>query len=276
MSEFPDVPWSDEIGQELEDDFALTDAGQGWHQIGKTDVSLTRFIEWANKIPTEVSHEEWKKLPANQRGHDFLFTVDIAEFNQRAKDESWDYRRRVQFKSDDWFKILVPSFELVFGKGSMNAKSFMGTIGKIKGAYVDWLDVTQSPHRKTGKIAMNENTGKPYTTLKLIKVFGSQAEAQKAAGELSTSNGVSPDSIYPALWVDESSVEKRLEEAKLLVSDDWNHLARQMELVDENGKIAQTTNGNEVNIALIISKLFNIKEGTIREQMQPQEVKTPF
>ncbi len=147
----------------------------------------------------------------------------------------------------------------------------MGTIGKIKGAYVDWLDVSRSPHRKTGKIPTNESTGKPYTTLKLIKVFANQAEAQKAASELSASNNVSPDSVYPALWVNESSVDDRLAKAKNLTYESWSDLAEQMELVDASGFVAKTANGKDVDAAFIISKMLDMPEAMIRKEMQSTE-----
>lgn len=265
-NEFPDVPFSDEVGQELKDDFILTDAGQGWHRIGKTEVSLTKFVEWVgetgNRSAVEISYEDWKDVPASQRGHEFVFTVDIAEFDAKAKEEDWDYARRVQFKSPDWFKILVPSFETVFGKDSMNAEHFMASIGKVKGAYVDWLDVTQSP-KKDGSIAKNPNTDKPYTTLKLVKVFANQAEAQKAYSEFHTGpNNVGPtNSPYPARWYKDMTVEAAFAfgrtPERLALND--KELAEKLQLTDD-GKVALTPDGKQVNVEAIINEMRDFTE----------------
>lgn len=254
--QFPDVEWSDEVGQELEDDFILTDAGQGWHRIGKTKVSLTKFIKWDGGVAVEISFEDWKKVPASKRGHEFLFSVDIAEFDAKAKEEGWDYARRVQFKSQDWFKILVPSFETVFGEDSMNAENFMPTIGKVKDAYVDWLDVTQSP-KKDGTIAKNPNTDKPYTTLQLVKVFANQAEAQEAYSELHTSdNNVAPTgSPYPTIWHNSTTPEAMIAHGKKIEQDyEDKELAEELQITDE-GKAALTPDGNEVDVSAIIAKI---------------------
>lgn len=261
-----DYVWADDETLEgLQDDIALADAGQGWHRIGKLNIGLTRFIKWMKGQPVAIEADEWKRTPASQRGFDFVFDVDIAEFDQRAKDEGWNYERRVTFKGRDWFNILVPSVEEVLGDGSMSAKNYMATIGGLRGAYVDLLDVSQSPG-KDGKIPKNENTGKPYTTCKLIKVFKSREEAQAAYNELRQDGdeAVVAGDHYPATW--STDIQGMIDHVKQLKEQGQSDLeiAKAALLLDADSSPVVSIKGDNVDAAQVLAEIFDVPVPTIK------------
>ena len=120
----------------------------------------------------------------------------------------------------------------------MNAKNYMSTLKKIKGQYVDWLDVPQAPN-KNGDIPTNQVTGKPYTTCKLFKVFASKAEAQAAydalgVGSNNGSSGGQTDTFYPASWTKTpAGVSQMIAYAKSLEITDVKELANKLGLFAE-------------------------------------------
>lgn len=108
-----------------------------------------------------------------------------------------------------------------------------------------------------------------------IQLFDNEADMLAAR----TTNAISADSIYPAKWVEESSVEDRLSQAKNLTYESWSDLAFQMGLISATGVVAKIANGKDVDIPLIISKMLDMPEAMIRKEMQPQEIeegKIPF
>lgn len=252
-----DVAWSDEIAQELQGDFEQAEVGQGWQRIGKTDIALTRFIKWVDKRPIPISEDEWKKTKASQRGFDFKFTVDIAEFDQKAAQEGWNYERRVTFKGRDWWNILVPSLQEAFGEDAMKPENYMKTLSKIRGQYCVWLDVPQSPD-KNGNVPTNPNTGKPYTTLKFHKLLASKEEAQAAYDDLGVGNNGTggSTSIWPADW--QGSEEQMKVWAK---EQGMSH----KELADSlNLANLKTSDGGPVDVELVVSRLLDIPQPMVK------------
>ncbi len=193
----------DELLDAIGDAVAVSESG-GWHNIGKVTIGMERFGKWENKTFVPLTKELFLKTPGGQQAFDFVFSVDVKELRP---DALYDYKRRVSFNSPDWRTILVPSFEEVLGTGSMAAKdqAYKATLRKMQGTYIDLVDVPQAPQK--GKVPMNPNTGKPYMTCKLFKVFTGKDEAQKATDErrkVSSDNGATPAldlTNIPATWL---------------------------------------------------------------------------
>ena len=193
----------DELLDAIGDAVAVSESG-GWHNIGKVTIGMTRFGKWVDRKFVELTKEQFLKTPGNQQVFDFTFSIDVKELRP---DALYDYSRRVTLGSADWKTILVPSFEEVLGAGSMAAKdqAYKATLRKLQGAYIDLVDVPQAPQK--GKVPTNPNTGKPYMTCKLFKVFAGRDEAQKTVDErrkVSSDNGASPAldlTNIPAGWL---------------------------------------------------------------------------
>ena len=197
----------DELLDAIGDAVAISESG-GWHNIGKLTIGMTRFGKWQtqgeSRVFVELTKEQFFKAPANEQAVDFVFSIDVKELRP---DSLYGYSRRVSFKSADWRTILVPSFEEVLGAGALASKdqAYKTTFRKLQGAYVDMIDVPQAPQK--GKVPTNPNTGKPYMTCKLFKVFTDKTEAQKAVDDRRKTigdNGATPAldlTNIPAEWV---------------------------------------------------------------------------
>lgn len=259
-----DYVWNDELLKSMEEDFKLSDAGQGFHRIGKTDVGFTRFIKWTTKADNkreaiEITQAEFLKVPPGQRGFDLTVTVNIAEFDERAKNEGWNYQRRIGFKSDDWFKIFVPSLEAAFGEKSMDAGHYLATLTKLRGVYADWQDVPQAPRK--GKVPTNEATGKPYTTAKLFKLFANRDEAQVAYNELhqASENGTAPsEDNYPTMWKGYTYSEGGFlaKVAELLQTDMPIAELCASTFLTANGEPATTSAGGKADVKAILMQAY--------------------
>ncbi len=277
MSEYllKDVPWDDENIVDRE-----PEGGDGKHHFGFLrlyPLAVTKVFEAGNylTIPGVTGgnydgkdENGLKKFKGwKPGGSQYLFILVATKQDKDGNDYQVVKQYPSKVKKNDphlWGDFVLPAL-----------KQLSSTVrGKItsEGVYCEWDEIA------TGHKIEIDNIEHEIKAWGNFKPHSDEASLNKASDGFFAqfNNGASTDSIYPALWIDESSVDDRLGKAKLLVSDDWDHLARQMELVDENGKIAQTPSGKDVNIPLIISKNLGISEDTIRKQMQPQQTKTPF
>lgn len=145
-------------------------------QFGKLSGSI-RFIYFPENGGVEnINAKEYRERmadPSTRRSTamELSFSVDIQEFSKRARDQGWEYNRRVRVGSADWRKTLVPSIENIYGKGSMDADRRGDTLSKMFGSYVRVEDVPQQPLKNDKHI--NEATGLPYNTIRIAEVFDS-------------------------------------------------------------------------------------------------------
>ena len=158
------------------DEFDLSDAPEMpsgvFTNYGKLTLSQKWHV-WKDKVKSEVTREQFKAADAKVNGKnakqlDMVFAVDLQEFKPSL---SFTYARDVQVDGIDWQKIVAPSIEAVFGKGSMvkgdTAKGIAdtrnATISKLNGKYVAYQDVLQTP---------TKNKPDPkYNCFKLVKVY---------------------------------------------------------------------------------------------------------
>ncbi len=268
----------DEMLDAIGDAVAVSES-RGWHNIGKVAIGMERFGKWENKTFIPLTKEQFIKVPGGQQAWDFVFSIDVKELRP---DALYDYRRRVSFNSPDWHSILVPSFEEVLGVGSMAAKdqAYKATLRKLQDAYIDLVDVPQAPQK--GKVPTNPNTGKPYMTCKLVKVFASKDEAQKAVDErrkVASDNGASPAldlSNIPAGWIkgdavkDAASVQTLYQQIKKQYDEGKApaNIARKLSLVNkDDGTPMPNKDGNPVNVAELFGAALDLPAAMFESEL---------
>lgn len=173
-------------------------------------------------------------------GLDLVLAVDVQEFNPNLE---FEFERRVRVGQADWNKTLVPSIEAVYGKDSMKKKRGE-VMGRLDGAYVELHSVPQQPRKNDKHI--NQETGEPYTTVKLARVFENQTACREAYvavfGEPDTSLPA-----FPSSYGDEET---------------W------VSIRDESvtPKVKELLDGgmNEEAVVKMVAKEFGVKEGFIQ------------
>lgn len=158
------------------EEFDLTDAPEMpsgiFTNYGKLTLAQKWFL-WKDGVKGEVTRDEFKAADAKVNGKnakqiDMVFAVDLQEFKPSL---SFTYERNVQVDGLDWQKIVAPSIEAVFGKGSFvkgdTTKSVPdtrnATLAKLQGKYVSYQDVLQTPTKK--------KPDPKYNCFKLVKVY---------------------------------------------------------------------------------------------------------
>lgn len=146
--------------------------------IGKLSIGV-KFLKWANpgsnEKPAEVTQDEYINLDPKQRSVQYVFGVNVQEF---APHLQFNYERNLSPGSADWNKSFAPSVESCLGNGSMQKANASATLRKLNGSYVEATEVPQQPRK--GDKHLNKQTGEPYTTISITKVFASREEAYTA------------------------------------------------------------------------------------------------
>lgn len=158
------------------DEFDLSDAPEMpsgiFTNYGKLTLSQKWYL-WKDGVKGEVTREEFRAAPSmvngkNAKQLDMVFAVDLQEFKPSL---SFTYERAVQVDGLDWQKIVAPSIEAVYGKGSMVkgdtqkgiADTRNATLAKLNGKYVAYQDVLQTATKK--------KPDPKYNCFKLVKVY---------------------------------------------------------------------------------------------------------
>lgn len=137
--------------------------------FGKCTIS-SRFIQWSDKTPIEVTAAQFAKLDPKQRSQEAVISIDIQEFNPNLQ---FTYSRKVQVGGLDWNKIFKPSLFKALHMTALDdkdrrTKQVSEAMRKLNGAYVCVEDVPQSPTKREPE--------SKYNTAKVIMVFASRVE----------------------------------------------------------------------------------------------------
>lgn len=151
------------------------DASQERSQFGKFTYAI-RYFQWADSKTVDADPETWRNLGKEERGMEFMFMVDIQEFNPSLE---FTYERKVTFRSTDWFKIVWPALQAATGE-----KELSKALEKLSGSYVEALDVLQAPTKK--------KPNPEYKTIKLNRLFTSREECYVAWAEKFGKTGEMP------------------------------------------------------------------------------------
>lgn len=120
-----------------------------------------RFLQWVEKKPVEVNEQQYMALGAKERSLEYVFTVDIQEFNPRLK---FQYERKVQVGGLDWNKILKKSLEAILGETRTTKEELPNTLRQLNGRYICAEDVPQVPTKGSPDRSK-------YNTISIAKVF---------------------------------------------------------------------------------------------------------
>lgn len=145
---------------------------------GKCTIT-SRFVQWADKVPTEVTAAQFQKLDPKARTQEAIIAVDIQEFNPTLQ---FTYTRKINVGGLDWNKIFKPSLFKALGVApnadkAEQAKQLASALRKLNGAYVCVEDVPQTLSKKDREAGLTESK---YNTAKLIGVYPDRAACYAA------------------------------------------------------------------------------------------------
>jgi hypothetical protein len=177
---------------------------------------------------------------------DVIFTVDVQEMNPSLE---FQFERGVRVGQPDWVKTLVPSIEAVFGTGSMGAKKRGATMASLNGAYVEVHSVPQQPKKNDKHI--NRETGQPYTTVSLARVFENKDECAKAYVEVFGEPGEVTLPPFPPDYGDEET---------------WAKI-RDENVIPEIGQMLSDEKGEEL-IVTLLSKKYGCEPARVKKLVE--------
>jgi len=202
----------------------------GW---GVEEIELAEYLERMKD----------KRLARSTRC-EVIFQVDVQEMNPSLE---WTWTRKVQVGDADWRKTLVPSVEEIYGKGSMGDGRRAETLGKLIGSYVEAHDVPQQPKR--GDKHLNRETGEPYGTIRIARVFASKEECYQEYVKVFGK----PESILPDFPETYGEIET------------WE-MIKENDILPEMEEMLSKEMGENAIVALL-SKKFGVAPGFIQEML---------
>lgn len=140
-------------------DKQASNADRGFRNFGKLDITVAEYVHWVDGHPNVIDADEYAKLPGNQTKIKILFSINIQEFRP---DKDWTYERIIQPGDEDWRKTVKPSLVAILGKQSMIEGAYSGTLGGLRGKYVEIEDV---PQLKKGV------PDEEFNTIKFLQIF---------------------------------------------------------------------------------------------------------
>lgn len=249
----------------------------GYDKFGQlTELEMLNFIKWEDGFPIPVSFEEWRLLPREGKSFEYKFTIDIEEFDERARDNGWTYERRIRYKGNDWNKIFAPSVKSIFGEnalteekeGSEKISNRDKTLAKIFKHYLHVRDVPQAPayNKKTGKVEVpvNEKTGRPFWTIELVKVFDNRETCRDTRNERfgdNTSGGKQsvPKNVaiptLPEIWVEMPETLQAEYQRRNGIGETIQHIAVTLNIIDVNGNPGLDKNNNPIDSDAVLQWL---------------------
>lgn len=142
----------------------------GKFNFGKLSIK-PRFLRWNGKgeKPSEITAQQYAQLAAGQRGMEYVFGVDIKEFQPAI---NFTYERRVSVGGLDWVKIFKPSLEALAGGRALVGEDLANALRSLNGKYVAMEDVPQAGKPK--------DPDKVFSTPKMHAMYQTRAECYAA------------------------------------------------------------------------------------------------
>lgn len=136
-------------------------------QFGQLTIKPSRYMQWVNGQPTDVTPEVFAQLPAADKSLELMFSIDVKGMNPKL---DWAYERKMLLNTKAWSKILKPSIEALLGEDSMQKGAYSTTLQELSGKFVEAHDV---PDPKNPE----------YNTIKLVQIFADKNECFAAYTE---------------------------------------------------------------------------------------------
>lgn len=146
--------------------------------FGKCIVTVARYVHWIDGTPSDVTVQEYNKLPYNEKMIELLFAVDIQELKDSLE---FTYERKVNVGRDDWNKIIAPSLRKILGKDAVSKGNYIAALKSVNGFYVHVKDIPQVKNPE-------------YNTLRFEQIFTSKEECVAAANALFSGGNDTPAS----------------------------------------------------------------------------------
>ncbi len=128
--------------------------------FGQLNITPSRYIQWTEGQPSDVTPEVFANLPAKDKSLELMFSIDVASMNPSLE---WTLERRLRPGDKDWHKTLKPSLVALLGEDAMSKGAYSATLQSLVGKYVEVNDV---PKQKNPE----------FNTIQFVRIFNSKEE----------------------------------------------------------------------------------------------------